>query len=216
MRTKSWRIRRLSGILPLAVFCVVSVDCGRTTDDRFYATADGKLLTIEVRDNNRVAITPVGPTVAFGCASIARSAMGVLYSMCGPGLIKPGPQQLATLDSKTGQAKIFGTVVEGLQVMGLEFAPDGTLYAVGDANPASPSFNSLYTVDVTSGEFTRIGSTGASPFFMDFAFDRNGTMYGATSQGVVYDRPQIWDSDEGRRLCRWWRRHGPFVQHDAG
>jgi DNA-binding beta-propeller fold protein YncE len=67
--------------------------------------------------------------------------------------------------------------------MGLEFSPDGTLYAVGDANPASPTFNSLYTVDVKTGAFTRVGSTSAPApeFFMDFAFDQKGTMYGATS-----------------------------------
>ena len=67
--------------------------------------------------------------------------------------------------------------------MGLEFAPDGTLYTVGDANPASPTFNSLYTVDVKTGAFTRVGSTGvpAPEFFMDFAFDKSGTMYGASS-----------------------------------
>jgi hypothetical protein len=66
--------------------------------------------------------------------------------------------------------------------MGLEFAPDGTLYAVGDLNQASPTFNSLYSVNLTDGAFTRIGSTGAPEFFMDFAFDKNGTMYGASSR----------------------------------
>ena len=76
---------------------------------------------------------------------------------------------------------MFGQSVVGLAVMGLEFGPDGTLYAVGDANQASPTFNSLYSVNVTNGTFTRIGSTGAPEFFMDFAFDKNGTMYGASS-----------------------------------
>ena len=46
---------------------------------------------------------------------------------------------------------LFGTEVFNLQVMGLEFAPDGTLYGVGDANRASPTFNSLYTVDLKTG-----------------------------------------------------------------
>jgi DNA-binding beta-propeller fold protein YncE len=156
----------------------------------FYATVGSpdkpQLITIEVRDTNDVTIAPVGPMDAFGCASLARSAQAVVYSVCGPGIAKPGPQQLATIDPKTGHATAFGTVVEGLQVMALEFAPDGTLYAVGDANRASPTFNSLYTVDATSGAFTRIGSTGVPPpgFFMDFAFDRSGTMYGATSKGL--------------------------------
>ena len=178
-----WRVR---GLVPLAVLCIASVNCGRGAADTFYANAEGKLLTVQVRDSE-VTIAPVGPTDAFGCASIARSATGSLYSVCGQGILKPDqPQQLATIDPKTGKATMFGKAVTGLQVMGLEFAPDGTLYAVGDANAASPTFNSLYTVDLKSGEFTRIGATGvpAPEFFMDFAFDRAGTMYGATSHGL--------------------------------
>jgi hypothetical protein len=95
----------------------------------------------------------------------------------------PGRQQLATIDPKTGHATLFGTEVYNLQVMGLEFAPDGTLYGVGDANRASPTFNSLYRADLKTGEFTRIGSTGVPDpeFFMDFAFDSRGIMYGASS-----------------------------------
>ena len=76
--------------------------------------------------------------------------------------------------------------VEKLNVMALEFAPDGTLYAVGDANPASPTFNTLYTVDQKTGAFTAVGSTGvpAPEFFMDLAFDARGTMYGASMFGL--------------------------------
>ena len=70
--------------------------------------------------------------------------------------------------------------------MGMEFGPDGTLYAVGDANPASPAFNSLYSVDPTTGAFTLVGSTGVAPpaFFHDFAVDASGTIYGSTSQAI--------------------------------
>jgi len=187
MRVKDGLVRHFCGLVPLAVLCAASLNCGQGTADTFYANADNTLLTIEVRDGNQVTIAPVGPTGAFGCASIARSATGTLYSVCGLGIVKPDqPQQLATIDPKTGKATMFGKAVTGLQVMGLEFAPDGTLYAVGDGNAASPTFNSLYSVDIKSGEFTRIGATGvpAPEFFMDFAFDRNGTMYGATSHGL--------------------------------
>jgi len=165
----------------------VSVGCGRQSDDQLYSTAgpEGKLLRFEVHDVNKVTTTVVGLMGTEGCGSLARSSTGVLYSICGPGISRPGPpQKLSTIDTKTGHATMFGNVIERLQVMGLEFAPDGTLYAAGDANKASPTFNSLYTVDVTSGTFTRVGSTGAPEFFMDFAFDRSGTMYGATSQAL--------------------------------
>jgi DNA-binding beta-propeller fold protein YncE len=98
----------------------------------------------------------------------------------------PGPQQLATIDPRTGHANMFGAPLEKLNVMGLEFAPDGTLYAVGDANPASPTFNTLYTVDQKTGAFTAVGSTGvpAPNFLMDLAFDARGMMYGASMFGL--------------------------------
>jgi DNA-binding beta-propeller fold protein YncE len=98
----------------------------------------------------------------------------------------PGPQQLATIDAKTGHATMFGVPVENLNVMGLEFAPDGTLYAVGDANSASPTFNTLYAVDQKTGAFTAVGSTGipGPDFIMDLAFDAGGTMYGASFRGL--------------------------------
>ena len=81
-------------------------------------------------------------------------------------------------------------VVNGLTVMALKFAPDGTLYAVGDSNSSSPTFNSFYTVDAKTGALTRIGSTGAPSFFMDFAFDRKGTMYAATSLALYTIDPK--------------------------
>ena len=192
MRVRSGLVQRLRGIVPVTILCAVSVNCGQPTDS-FYATAaDGtKLITIEVRDINKVTTKLVGPTDTVGCVAMTLSpSSGALYSMCGRGVLEPGPQQLATIDPKTGHATLVGMVIDGLQVMGLEFAPNGTLYAVGDANPSSPTFNSLYTVDVVSGALTRIGSTGTSPFFMDFAFDGNGTMYGATSQTLYTIDPK--------------------------
>jgi hypothetical protein len=180
--TRAW-VRSFSSVALAGVFGSASIGCGQAAkDDSLYATVPDKLVTLNIRGVNKVTTTEVGTMGAFGCASLARSAAGVMYSVCGPGIVKPGePQQLATVDLKTGRATLFGQSVVGLAVMGLEFGPDGTLYAVGDANHASPTFNSLYSVNVTNGTFTRIGSTGAPEFFMDFAFDKNRTMYGASS-----------------------------------
>jgi hypothetical protein len=99
--------------------------------------------------------------------------------MCGP-LFGPGPQQFITIDLTTGHPTLFGTPVTGLAVMAMAFAPDGTPYAVGDCGPVptkfecwargDPTYNSLYTVDVTTGAFTRVGSTGAPEFVMELAF----------------------------------------------
>ena len=188
MRTRHGQLIAVRGILPMAMLWASTIGCSGSaagTVDRFYATAgpNNKLISIEISDGSKITITPIGATGVRGCGSVALSTDGTLYSVCGPGLMAPGRQQLATIDPKTGHATLFGSEVFNLEVMGLEFAPNGTLYAVGDANRASPTFNSLYTVDLKTGEFTRIGSTGVPDpeFFMDFAFDSRGTMYGATS-----------------------------------
>lgn len=203
MQTKRGRLTALRAVLPIAVLCVSTIGClGRArSGDRFYGivnspAADGKLVSIDVRNQNDVTITPIGTIGTFGCTSVALSKEGTLYSICGPanfadtqhkyGCMTPGPQQLATIDPQTGHATMFGAPVEKLNVMALEFAPDGALYAVGDANPASPTFNTLYTVDQKTGAFTAVGSTGvpAPDFLMDLAFDARGTMFGASMFGL--------------------------------
>jgi hypothetical protein len=113
----------------------------------------------------------------------------MLLTMCGPLL---GTQQLGSLDPKTGHATVFGVPVPGLAIMSMTFGPDGTLYAIGDCNPgganfdcgggpADPNYNSLYTVNVATGTFTRVGSTGAPEYFMDLTFDREGNLLGVTT-----------------------------------
>jgi hypothetical protein len=108
--------------------------------------------------------------------------------MCG---VLFGAQQLATIDQKTGRAHLFGVPVPGLAVMAMAFGRNGTLYAVGGCNPdpttfectpdSDPTYNSLYKVDVKTGAFTRIGSTGAPQLFMDLTSDRHGSILGATT-----------------------------------
>ena len=134
-----------------------------------------------------VTTRDIGPTHGGDCGSLALSPHGTLYSMCGPLF---GTQQLATINQKTGRAHLFGVPVPGLAVMAMAFGPDGTLYAVGDCNPDPVTFectpgpatyNSLYKVNVRTGAFTRIGSTGAPQFFMDLTFDSHGNMLGVTT-----------------------------------
>jgi outer membrane protein assembly factor BamB len=134
-----------------------------------------------------VTTRDIGPTHGGDCGSLALSPRGTLYSMCGPLF---GAQQLATIDQQTGRAHLFGVPVPGLAVMAMAFGRNGTLYAVGDCNPAPVTFectpgpatyNSLYTVNVRTGAFTRIGPTGAPQLFMDLTFDSHGTMLGVTS-----------------------------------
>jgi hypothetical protein len=174
----------------LSAVCVAPV----LARDVFYTTGGAgggttEFFTIKV-NGNKITTTDVGPMNAGDCGSLALSPSGTLYSVCG---VLFGTQELATVDPKTGVATILGIGVPGLAVMSLAIGPTGILYAVGDCNPDSnfecntqhsppdPNFNSLYTVDTTSGAFNRVGPTGAPEFFMDLKFDRNGTMYGVTS-----------------------------------
>ena len=133
-----------------------------------------------------VTTRDVGPTYGGDCGSLALSPHGTLYSMCGSLF---GIQQLAVINKQTGRADQFGVKVPGLAVMAMAFGPNGTLYAVGDCNPdpvtfeciADKDFNALYTVNMHTGAFTRIGPTGAPQFFMDLTFDSHGTMLGVTT-----------------------------------
>jgi hypothetical protein len=134
-----------------------------------------------------VTTRDVGPTHGGDCGSLALSPRRTLYSMCGPLF---GAQQLATINKKTGRAHLFGVSVPGLAVMAMAFGRNGTLYAVGDCNPAPVTFectpgpaayNSLYKVNTRTGAFTRIGPTRAPQFFMDLTIDRHGNMLGVTT-----------------------------------
>jgi glucose/arabinose dehydrogenase len=165
------------------------------TTSLFYTTSGAgnglpngaEIFAITVRGAT-VTSRDVGPTHGGDCGSLALSPRGTLYSMCGSLF---GAQQLATINKKTGRADLFGVPVPGLAVMAMTFGRNGTLYAVGDCNPApvtfectpgsDPTYNSLYKVNVRTGAFTRIGPTGAPQFFMDLTIDSHGTMLGETS-----------------------------------
>jgi hypothetical protein len=159
-----------------------------TTSGAGTGLANGaEIFAISVR-GAAVTSRDAGPTHGGDCGSLALSPRGTLFSMCGPLF---GAQQLATINQKTGRAHLFGVPVPGLAVMAMTFGRNGTLYAVGDCNPApvtfectpgsDPTYNSLYKVNVTTGAFTRIGPTGAPQFFMDLTIDSHGTMLGVTS-----------------------------------
>ncbi len=202
--TKRGSILTSFGLLALAALTVAptsrALRAHDPDEDRanqlFYTTSDSgsangaEIWAVEI-SHGKITARDIGPTYGGDCVSLALSPLsGMLYSMCGPLF---GTQQLATIDPNTGHANLFGGGVPGLSVMAIAFGPDGTLYAVGDCNPDAnfecntsssppdPNFNSLYTVNVANGAFTRVGSTGAPQFFMDLAFDRNGNIFGVTA-----------------------------------
>jgi hypothetical protein len=185
-------------ISPSAALATMSAGDGDATS-LFYTTsgagtslANGAEIFAIAVTGAKVTTRDVGTTYGGDCGSLALSPHGTLYSMCGS-LFAPTLQQLATIDKKTGRATVFGVPVPGLAVMAMAFGRNGTLYAVGDCNPnpvtfecntppsPDPTYNSLYKVDVKTGAFTRIGSTGAPQFFMDLTLDCHGNMLGVTT-----------------------------------
>ena len=101
--------------------------------------------------------------------------------------------QLATLDLSTGAATLVGSPLgQNLLIMGMTCSPDGTLYAVGQADSNNSDFNSLYIINRETGLASRVGSTGVvvpggvfSGFFMALDFAPDGTLYGANT-GALY------------------------------
>jgi DNA-binding beta-propeller fold protein YncE len=191
-------------ISPSGALATTSVRHGHTTS-LFYTTSGAgtglpngaEIFAITVR-GAKVTTRDIGPTYGGDCGSLALSPHGKLYSMCGTLFF--GDQQLATIDQETGRAHLFGVLVPGLTVMAMAFGPDGTLYAVGDCNPDTNSFecipgpadyNSLYKVNTRTGAFTRIGPTGAAQFFMDLVVDSHGNMLGVTTTVNPSSTPAI-------------------------
>jgi WD40 repeat protein len=101
----------------------------------------------------------------------------------------PSEAHLAKIDLSTGAETLVGEPIgQDLYIMGMIFSPDGTLYAAGGYDPDSPTFNSLYTVDVSTGLASRVGALGGgrtkSDFIMSFTFSPSGEMYGASMMSL--------------------------------
>lgn len=186
-----------AAFLPAVPLRAEGVQTFFTTSGAGNGMANGAdLFAIDVSAEN-ITARRIGSTYGGDCASLAPSPSGTMYSMCGP-LFET--QRLATIGLKTGRAHLFGVGVPRLAVMAMTFAPDGTLYAVGDCHPdknsectrgSDPNYNALYKVNAKTGAFTRVGPTGAPQFFMDLAFDRSGAMFGVTSTANPSATPAI-------------------------
>lgn len=150
-----------------------------------YATADfgSELVAINLHSNTVNVIGETGYPYSLGLAFCppGQRPYTIINTFAGPAA------QLATINLETGAATPVGLPLgQSLSIMGLTCSPTGTLYAVGQANYLDPNFNSLYTVDRTTGLASRIGSTGllttscpAHGFLMALDFAPDGTLYGA-------------------------------------
>lgn len=150
-----------------------------------YATAQAgtKLVAFSLESNKVRTIGNIGYPFSLSLAFCPPG--GMPYTIANT--FDPAHAQLATLALDTGAATLVGSPLgQNLAIMGMTCSPDGTLYAIGDANGADLDFNSLYTVDRNTGLATPIGSTGAAKFLMALAFAPDGTLYGA-SVSTLYE-----------------------------
>lgn len=157
-----------------------------------YATAEAgtKLVAFSLEAKRVRVIGDIGFAWSVPLAFCPPS--GVPYTITN--IFDPASAQLATLNLGTGAATLVGSPLgQALSIMGMTCSPDGTLYAVGQADTSNPDFNSLYAVDRGTGLASRIGSTGVldpsdpsgfSGFFMALAFAPDGTLYGANTNSL--------------------------------
>jgi hypothetical protein len=145
------------------------------------------LLAIDVRRRTTTVIGAPGslaPTsLALAITPDGAAGYSIAYSF------NPAKAQLAKIDLATGAQTLVGRPIGAdLKIMGMTFSPDGVLFAAGDFATSSPTFNSLYTIDLTTGAPTRVGSLGTGPSPMDYimslVFDSHGNMYGASETAL--------------------------------
>jgi hypothetical protein len=136
--------------------------------------------TVEVVGPTGVAPQSLGLAIAPGW----RVAYTIAHTQ------DPAQAHLAKIDLATGAETLFGSsaLVQNLYIMGMTSSRNGFLYAAGDFMPTSPTFNSLYTIDKSTGLATRIGSFGigsAMPnFIMSLSFDPSGQLFGASQRSI--------------------------------
>lgn len=153
---------------------------------RLFATGNTgtQLLAIDVQTGTT---TLVGYTGKPGCLPLAITPDGeAAYTVA---LSQDPLAQLAKIDLATGAATLIGSpaALGGLRIMGMTFSPDGVLYAAGNFDLKSSTFDSLYTIDLSSGSAARVASLGGltkSDFIMSFAWDSDGNLFGASMMSL--------------------------------
>lgn len=108
----------------------------------------------------------LGPSGVASMNAMSRSPDGTLYAT------KVGPQQLLTIDPDTGVATVVANLNPAIDVRGLGFHPNGTLYAVVDESTP----DALHTIDPNTGATARIGATGTTTI-QGLAVSQDGTIY---------------------------------------
>jgi uncharacterized repeat protein (TIGR01451 family) len=146
--------------------------------DPSYVLDHWDVITDAYSGNYTVSLTGVG-------------ALPTLYAVGAATSLGQGASNLYTVNVSTGQATLVNPItVAGTQltgITGIDFAPDGTLYAVDNANQR------LLTVNKSTGVAAVVGSFGAlGGWFPDITFDKYGYLFG-WSEKTPPTPPSVFD-----------------------
>lgn len=120
-------------------------------------------------DLSTATVQPIGSGSHTGLNSMARDLEGRFLSVGTGGiLVSINPATGATTEIATLTAGGAAPVVPSLAV-----SPLGTLYAINREFP-----DTLYTVNMSSGNMTKVGSVGAGFTIQGLAFSPQGILYG--------------------------------------
>jgi hypothetical protein len=133
-------------------------------------------------DTSTGIATFIGLTGHDGVVVLAFHPNGTLYTFTESITGDPAvPEQLAIFDQLTGEATTIGSPLpERTQMMPGAIGPDGTMFAAGITGSMA---SQLLVVDLETGQPTVIGPFGVDGM-MDFAFDLDGTLFGATGTAL--------------------------------
>jgi hypothetical protein len=133
-------------------------------------------------DTSGGAPTFIGAPGHNGVVVLAFHPNGTLYTFTESITSDPAvPEQLATFNRLTGEATNIGSPLpERTQIMPGAISPDGTMFAAGITGSLT---SKLLTIDLETGQPTVIGPFGVDGM-MDFAFDLDGTLFGATGSAL--------------------------------
>ena len=154
----------------LLLVCLLLTTCCMA--DTYYTTTNDGSAIAKI-DTNTGTATIIGPTGSFADYGLAMDPAGKLFTLVN----SYNNAQLASVNSTTGAATVYGVPVGLPNMMVMEFAPDGSLYT------ASWTTNQLYKMNVATGQATLIGNLGFGGV-MDFAFDTNGKLFGIAGTGL--------------------------------
>lgn len=112
--------------------------------------------------------TYVGTPAFTSLNSLAKDLAGKFYTV-------DGSSNLIVINPTDGSGTVVATLNfagASVDVPSMAFSPSGTLYVINRGD-----VDSLYTVNVSTGVGTLVGSTGSGRILQDLAFAPNGTLY---------------------------------------